>query len=58
MSEAANSTGGSKRGRAMFTDSFAPAEWSFSTYMRPFKSGGAAATDQMVNMVVMQISLQ
>jgi hypothetical protein len=39
LSEAANSTGYSKRGRAMFTDSFAPAEWSFSTYMRPTVSG-------------------
>jgi len=39
LSEAANSTGYSKRGRAMFTDSFAPAEWSFNTYMRPTKSG-------------------
>jgi len=29
----------SKRGRAMFNDSFAPAEWSFSTYMRPTLSG-------------------
>ena len=45
LSEAANSSGYSKRGRAMFTDSFAPAEWSFSTYMRPTKSGtGNAAT--------------
>jgi len=44
LSEAANSTGYSKRGRAMFTDSFAPAEWSFSTYMRPTVSGGGNAT--------------
>jgi len=44
LSEAANSTGGSKRGRAMFTDSFAPAEWSFSTYMRPTVSGSGNAT--------------
>ena len=30
------STGGvSRRGRRLFTDSLAPAEWSFSTYMRP-----------------------
>jgi len=43
LSEAANSTGYSKRGRAMFTDSFAPAEWSFSTYMRPTVSGSADA---------------
>jgi|TARA_R110002153_G_scaffold43767_3_gene123723 hypothetical protein len=42
LSEAANSSGYSKRGRAMFTDSFAPAEWSFSTYMRPTVSGSNA----------------
>jgi hypothetical protein len=42
LSEAANSTGYSKRGRAMFTDSFAPAEWSFNTYMRPTVSGANA----------------
>ena len=39
LSEAANSSGYSKRGRAMFTDSFAPAEWSVNTYMRPTVSG-------------------
>ena len=44
LSEAANSSGYSKRGRAMFTDSFAPAEWSFSTYMRPTVSGTGSAT--------------
>ena len=27
----------SRRGRKMFNDSYAPAEWSFSTYARPFK---------------------
>lgn len=33
----AQSTGGvSVRGRQMFNDSYAPAEWSFSTYMAPF----------------------
>jgi len=42
LNEAASSTGYSKRGRAMFTDSFAPAEWSFSTYMRPTVSASAA----------------
>ena len=42
LNEAASSTGYTKRGRAMFTDSFAPAEWSFSTYMRPTKSGSNA----------------
>ena len=42
LNEAANSSGYSKRGRAMFTDSFAPAEWSFNTYMRPTVSGSNA----------------
>jgi hypothetical protein len=39
LNEAADSAGNSKRGRAMFNDSYAPAEWSFSTYMRPTTSG-------------------
>lgn len=29
----------SKRSRKMFNDSYAPAEWSFSTYVRPIQSG-------------------
>ena len=43
LNEAADSSGNSKRGRAMFNDSFAPAEWSFSTYMRPTTSGSGDA---------------
>lgn len=40
LNEAADGSNlNSKRGRAMFNDSFAPAEWSFSTYMRPTTSG-------------------
>ena len=45
MSSAASGNA-SRRGRRMFNDSYAPAEWSFSTYARPFKSaadGGTAA---------------
>jgi len=42
LSEMSGTGGSSRRGRRMFTDSFAPAEWSFSTYMRPFTSVGAA----------------
>jgi len=42
LNEMANS-GVSRRARQMFTDSYAPAEWSFSTYIRPFKSGGAGS---------------
>lgn len=34
----------SRRGRKMFNDSLAPAEWSFSTYARPFVSGGDGTT--------------
>ena len=34
------STSGSRRGRRAFNDSLAPAEWSFSTYVRPFASAG------------------
>ena len=42
LSEAADGSNlNSKRGRAMFNDSFAPAEWSFSTYMRPTTSANA-----------------
>ena len=46
LNEAAASTGYTKRGRTMFTDSFAPAEWSFSTYIRPTTSAaGSYAAD-------------
>ena len=43
LSEMESSAGISRRGRRMFTDSLAPAEWSFSTYARPFKSVGQNA---------------
>ena len=45
LNEMADTSGNSRRGRKLFTDSYAPAEWSFSTYARPFKSAGSAATD-------------
>jgi hypothetical protein len=38
LNEMANASGYSKRGRRAFNDALAPAEWSFSTYIRPFKS--------------------
>jgi len=41
LSEMENSSGVSRRGRRLFNDSLAPAEWSFSTYVRPFKSDGS-----------------
>ena len=43
MSSAATGNA-SRRGRRMFNDSYAPAEWSFSTYARPFKSVVDATT--------------
>jgi len=54
LNEMTNANGVSRRARQMFTDSYAPAEWSFQTYIRPFKSGGggsgehAAVTHHMV----------
>jgi len=54
LNEMATSAGVSRRARQMFTDSYAPAEWSFQTYIRPFKSGGggsgehSSATHHMV----------
>jgi Phage tail tube protein len=36
LSEMSDATGGSRRGTKMFTDSFAPSEWSFDTYARPY----------------------
>ena len=40
LSEMESATGESRRGRTMFNDSYAPAEWSFGTYVRPFRSAG------------------
>jgi len=44
LSEMESTKGISRRGRRMFTDSLAPAEWSFSTYIRPFKSKSSPGT--------------
>ena len=41
LNEMEDSSGRSRRGRKMFTDSLSAAEWSFSTYIRPFKSVGS-----------------
>ena len=43
LNEMTNAAGDSRRARQMFTDSYAPAEWSFSTYIRPFATGGAGS---------------
>ena len=39
-------SGVSRRARQMFTDSYAPAEWSFQTYIRPFTSGGGGSAGE------------
>ena len=49
LNEMSNSTNVSRRGRQVFTDSFAPAEWSFSTYARPSKNTGAASGGRASN---------
>ena len=55
LSEMESTAGVSRRGSRMFTDSLAPAEWSFSTYIRPFKStapaAGAAGSNNQVHAV-------
>jgi hypothetical protein len=39
LNEMESTAGISRRGRRLFTDSLAPAEWSFSTYVRPTNRG-------------------
>lgn len=41
LNEMQGSDGLSRRGRRLFTDSLAPAEWSFSTYIRPYIDGSS-----------------
>lgn len=43
LNEMSAGSNDSRRGRKMFNDSLAPAEWSFSTYARPFVSDTAYA---------------
>lgn len=53
LNEMSDLSGNSRRARQMFTDSFNPAEWSFTSYVRPFKSagGGNAGADGQVHAV-------
>jgi hypothetical protein len=48
LNEMATPAGVSKRGRRQFNDALAPAEWSFSTYVRPFRSTGSDGADSAV----------
>ena len=45
------SSAGSRRARQMFNDSYAPAEWSFSTYARPNSAGHCAEECLWANFV-------
>jgi hypothetical protein len=51
LNEMADGSGNSKRGRRAFNDALAPAEWSISTYIRPFISAGTGngAADTAAN---------
>jgi hypothetical protein len=49
LNEMADGSGNSRRGRQLFTDSYAPAEWSFSTYMRPLVASGTVANGGIDN---------
>ena len=48
LNEMEDAAGRSRRGRKMFTDSLSAAEWSFSTYIRPFKSVGTKSNTKGV----------
>ena len=52
LKEMATAAGVSRRGRRVFNDALAPADWSFSTYIRPFKppvQASIAATAMVAN---------
>jgi hypothetical protein len=42
LNEMSDGSGRSRRGRMVFNDALSPADWSFSTYIRPFISTGTA----------------
>ena len=52
LNEMESTAGVSRRGRRAFNDSLSAAEFSFSTYVRPFKSAGTGAgkADDTINM--------
>ena len=46
LNEMSNSAGVSRRGRQMFNNALSPTEWSFDTYVRPFKSTNHYAVEE------------
>ncbi len=53
LNEMSDLSGNSRRARQMFTNSFNPAEWSFTSYVRPFASaaGGNAGANGEIHAV-------
>ena len=51
LNEMESTAGTSRRARQMFNDSYAPAEWSFSTYARPNSAGHCAEECLWANFV-------
>ena len=58
LNEMADANGNSRRGRRLFNDALSPAEWSFSTYIRPFRSAagdnkaGAATENRLIEEIL------
>lgn len=55
LSEMENIDKVSRRGTRRFTDALAPAEFSFSTYVRPFKSAGGGTTTNGISDTTAQV---
>lgn len=55
LNEMESTSGVSRRGRRVFTDSLAPAEWSFSTYLRPTITSGTDAANTSKHHLVDQV---
>ena len=51
LSEMESTVGTSRRGRRMFNDSLAPAEWSFTTYIRPFLSNSSGTKNHASQLI-------
>ena len=51
LTEMESTAGISRRGRRLFTDSLSPAEWSFSTYMRPTKRASTGTDANKMHLV-------
>jgi hypothetical protein len=55
LAEMQGTDGLSRRGQRVFTDSLAPAEWSFSTYVRPYRTATDSGESRAVEEVLWAI---